>query len=174
MDEKERRQAGLDRCRECIYRSGGYTGSETPWACDYMAMTGHARSKKCGPGLDCTEYRKGDRLEIPATDFPKPEPETKKRHPGPESVVTGQTELEAVRLYEEGWSDQRIANALGVNKNTVWYWRQRTKRPANRNARRACPNIVDCIRRVANGETTGMTLKKRGAEELLALLEGRS
>lgn len=64
MDKRERYQKGRERCRTCVYRAGTSGKDGTACGCDYISITGRPRSAICKPGLDCTVYRKGKRMEV--------------------------------------------------------------------------------------------------------------
>jgi tRNA(Ile2) C34 agmatinyltransferase TiaS len=51
--KKEKPEYDMTACKGCRYLSQIASGLRV---CDYIGVTGKARSKICNPGADCTEY----------------------------------------------------------------------------------------------------------------------
>lgn len=88
----------------CLYFSGG--------TCDYLLITGHARSLICPSGRRCT---------------------VKTTHTGyVRSLHLTKEEQEAVRkLYDQGFSDPVIARAVNSTRQIVRHWRLKNNLPPN-------------------------------------------
>lgn len=100
-------------CKGCYY--GTHTGEL--WVCDYILMTGHRRP--CPPGEGCT-------VRIEAA-------QDRKRAWKERNTMSKRTwdTGRARKLYDDGWSDARIAAELGTKPNAVAFWRRGLKLPAN-------------------------------------------
>ena len=85
--------------------------------CDYFLITGKLRG--CAGGTLCTRYEHaaGKKRKVPPlpTIF-------KKEKSGLYTAFQS--------LYEEGYSDQEIADAMGVSKETVARWRRGERLPS--------------------------------------------
>lgn len=49
----------MSKCSTCQYRAA----STNDWKCEYILLVGHSRG--CEPGELCTQYVRGDRLQLP-------------------------------------------------------------------------------------------------------------
>lgn len=99
-------------CNGCFYwvHCGGVM------ICDYSGYHEHLRSSICPPGKDCTV-----RSDI------KPEDKA----PGRRLGTMLWNEKKAKELYDAGYTDAAIAEAVGTRKNNIFAWRKRRKLPAN-------------------------------------------
>ncbi len=97
-------------CKGCLHL--GWAGKEP--ICDYLGQVGHVRP--CPPGEGCTEHT---RLKAPQ---------------GTQTVIKRKyarlDKERAKALYDAGLGDQRIAQELGVHKDTVCAWRRRNGLPS--------------------------------------------
>lgn len=75
---------------------------------------------------NCPFFAKGDRLLTPRVDLDisYPSPNRKKRQPIEHE--------KALRLYEQGMTDNQISRQLGVREYTVFNWRHRNGLPAQK------------------------------------------
>lgn len=103
------------RRNKCIYKG---TNTDT---CDYLLITGKPRG--CPAGAKCTRYSTGKK----ARKVPKLPTTFKKGNPG--LFVAFES------MYEEGFSDQQIADALGVSKEIVGKWRRGERLPSRETRR---------------------------------------
>ena len=90
--------------------------------CDYSGYHEHLRSSICPPGKDCTV-----RSDIKSED----------KDPGRRLGTMLWDEKKAKELYDAGYTDAAIAEAVGTRKNNIFAWRKRRKLPANARGRRA-------------------------------------
>lgn len=90
--------------------------------CDYSGYHEHLRSLICPPGKDCTV-----RSNIKSED---------KAH-GRRLGAMLWNEKKAKELYDAGYTDAAIAEAVGTRKNNIFAWRKRRKLSANARGRRA-------------------------------------
>ena len=105
----------------CNRNDCAYKGTNTD-TCDYILVTGKRRG--CPAGPLCIRYKPVNAKERNVPQLPST---FKKDRSG--LFVAFQS------LYEEGYSDQEIAAALGVSKETVARWR-RSERLPSRETRR--------------------------------------
>ena len=105
----------------CNRNDCAYKGTNTD-TCDYFLITGKRRG--CPAGPLCIRYKPVTAKERKVPQLPST---FKKDRSG--LFVAFQS------LYEEGYSDQEIAAALGVSKETVARWR-RSERLPSRETRR--------------------------------------
>lgn len=100
----------------CTRTSCSFYGTNTN-TCDYILITGQRRA--CPPGPLCTKYKpvNGRHRKMPQL------PTTFKK--GNSGLFTA-----FETMYEEGFSDQKIAEALGVSRDTVSRWRRNERLPS--------------------------------------------
>lgn len=98
------------RCAKCRW-SDKWTR-----CCDYISLTGHARSRICPPGDACTvfELDKGEGHQTSGIPMPAEARNVKKLNFPVD---------QALALYREGRRDREIAEELGVSKQTIQRWR---------------------------------------------------
>lgn len=107
-------------CKGCAYAvclSGA-------WCCDYLSITGHCRP--CPPGEGCT-VRKAAEMD----------PKRKWKGDIPVKGQTWDTE-KARALYEQDWSDARIAKEVGTTAASVARWRKELGLPSLIERRGVC------------------------------------
>ena len=105
----------------CNRNDCAYKGTNTD-TCDYILVTGKRRG--CPAGPLCLRYK----------------PVTAKERKVPQLPSTFKKDRSGLyiafqSLYEEGYSDQEIADTMGVGKETVARWR-RSERLPSRETRR--------------------------------------
>lgn len=105
----------------CKRTSCAFFGTNTH-TCDYILVTGKRRG--CPAGPLCLRYKPVTAKERKVPQLPST---FKKDRSGLYTAFQS--------LYEEGYSDQEIAAALGVSKETVARWR-RSERLPSRETRR--------------------------------------
>lgn len=105
----------------CNRKGCSFKGANTN-TCDYILITGQRRG--CPGGPLCIRYKPVNERKREAPPLPT---RFKKGNPG--LFVAFES------LYEEGFSDQQIADALGVSKDMVAKWR-RSERLPSRETRR--------------------------------------
>ena len=105
----------------CNRNDCAYKGTNTD-TCDYILVTGKRRG--CPAGPLCLRYKP---VTVKERKIPQLPSTFKKDRSG--LFVAFQS------LYEEGYSDQEIASALGVSKEIVARWR-RSERLPSRETRR--------------------------------------
>ena len=105
----------------CNRNDCAFKGTNTD-TCDYILVTGKRRG--CPAGPLCVRYKSVSARERKVPQLPST---FKKDRSGLYTAFQS--------LYEEGFSDQEIAAALGVSKETVARWR-RSERLPNRETRR--------------------------------------
>lgn len=102
-----------ERCRhpDCLYRVHGEYSKM--WQCNYFFMTGQCRTAGLSPEeakpCNCREY------------VPEKEKGWEKR---------------ALELYDDGATDEQIAEAIGKTFNTVRMWRYGKRLPKNKDRRK--------------------------------------
>lgn len=105
----------------CNRNDCAYKGRNTD-TCDYFLITGKLRG--CAVGTLCTRYEHttGKKRKVPPlpTIF-------KKEKSGLYTAFQS--------LYEEGYSDQEIADAMGVSRDTVARWRRGERLPSRETRR---------------------------------------
>ena len=90
--------------KTCLYFSAG--------TCDFLLITGHARSLICPAGRRCT-------VKATHTEYVR-------------SIHLTQEEQRAVRkLYDQGFSDPVIARAVNSTRQIVRHWRLKNNLPPN-------------------------------------------
>lgn len=97
------------KCRTpqpCIYYS------KVDGTCGYGLITGHSRILICGPGNECT---------VKETD-----------HRDKRLSMSVEEEDAAKKLYDQGFSDPVIAQALNQTRVIIRGWRLRSGLPANK------------------------------------------
>lgn len=104
-----------ERCSKCFYRANDTSGH----TCDYLTITGHARIKVSpAAGDKCTAYR--------------PRVSGRNRVSERRAIITmphKHNERTQIRyrqmreMWEQGWTDGKIADELGISKHTVKRWR---------------------------------------------------
>ena len=108
----------------CNRNDCAFKGTHTD-TCDYILITGKRRGCPAGPlclrykPVTAEERKERKVLYIPTT--------FKKDHSG--LFVAFQS------LYEEGYSDQEIADAMGVGRETVGKWRREERLPGRETRR---------------------------------------
>lgn len=105
----------------CNRNDCAFKGTNTD-TCDYLLITGKRRG--CPAGPLCLRYKPVTAKERKVPQLPST---FKKDRSGLYTAFQS--------LYEEGYSDQEIAAALGVSKETVARWR-RSERLPSRETRR--------------------------------------
>ncbi len=105
------------RCRTCRYR---WQVSETEVCCGYFCITG--RRRPCPPGAGCTEYIRDERAAKERAQAPR------------QRQISWDTD-HARRLWQDGATDQEIADAVGASKDAVRHWRQRRQMRCNQGPR---------------------------------------
>ena len=105
----------------CNRNNCAFKGTNTD-TCDYLLITGKRRG--CPAGPLCLRYKPVTAKERKVPQLPST---FKKDRSGLYTAFQS--------LYEEGYSDQEIAAALGVSKETVTRWR-RSERLPGRETRR--------------------------------------
>ena len=108
---------GKIRCPECRYRAAKFSD----YTCDYAGITGHTRpSRRSGAGILSRSSRR--------------RPQSVRSRKGPPSLSTQAvggpgTTGRRLMLYDQKWSDSKIAAAMGCDVNSVLAWRKREKLP---------------------------------------------
>lgn len=110
---------GKIRCPECRYRAAKFSN----YTCDYAGITGHTR--RAVPPERCRHFE------------PEQPPEAAKRAKpkGPAIAINPSRRRtrydweKAKMLYDQKWSDSKIAAAMGCGVNSVFAWRKREKLP---------------------------------------------
>lgn len=110
---------GKIRCPECIYRAAKFS----EYACDYAGITGHTR--RAVPPERCKHFEPGKPLAGARGEKPKGRPICI----NPVRRRTRYDWEKAKRLYDQKWSDPKIADAMGCRVQSVWEWRKREKLP---------------------------------------------
>ena len=105
----------------CNRNDCAFKGTNTD-TCDYILVTGKRRG--CPAGPLCLRYKPVTAKERKVPQLPST---FKKDRSG--LFVAFQS------LYEEGYSDQEIAAALGVSKETVGRWRRSERLPCRETRR---------------------------------------
>lgn len=105
----------------CNRNDCAFKGTNTD-TCDYLLITGKRRG--CPAGPLCLRYKPVTAKERKVPQLPST---FKKDRSGLYTAFQS--------LYEEGYSDQEIAAALGVSRDTVTRWR-RSERLPSRETRR--------------------------------------
>ena len=107
----------MNKCEKCTYWCV-HTGT-----CDYILIAGERRG--C-PIDDCTRFEKNK------TDKRKrfAPIQIKKARKPPKPYVHPDEEA-MMRLYKQGMSDGKIANATSVSRRSVFLWRKRNGLPSN-------------------------------------------
>lgn len=100
----------------CKRTSCAYFGTNTH-TCDYILITGQRRG--CPGGRLCKRYKP---LKARKREMPPLPTRFKKGSPG--LFVAFES------MYEEGFSDVQIAEALGVSRDTVSGWRRKERLPS--------------------------------------------
>ena len=105
----------------CNRNNCAFKGTNTD-TCDYLLITGKRRG--CPAGPLCLRYK----------------PVTAKERKVPQLPSTFKKDRSGLfiafqSLYEEGYSDQEIAAALGVSKETVARWRRGERLPGRETRR---------------------------------------
>ncbi len=111
-------------CKGCAYLGDTYGGK----SCDYLYITG--RRRPCPVGKGCT-VRARKKAKRGSCETPRRE---KSKTPGRREYKR-LDQSRARELYEEGWSDRRIAKTLGVHADTVRRWRKRSALVCQRDRR---------------------------------------
>lgn len=120
------------RKRRCKYYSLRHDG------CDYMLITGHARSKICPPGEKCTVWATGKKPKTRAQIAIAPKRQEEDR---PKSTGRPSYDREAISrhiwpLYEEErLSDRKIGELVGVSEGYIRLWRKLHGYPPNHNTK---------------------------------------
>lgn len=121
-------EKGEIRCHECLFSADGIYNAS--YLCNYATLTGHCRTKivrRKGPdGV----WRKVKTVETPeeCTRFlPRKGHQQRKlqreaKKPGTKCRSPRRDWDKARKLYDEGQSVARIAEALGCSKNAVYDW----------------------------------------------------
>lgn len=100
----------------CNRNDCAFKGTNTD-TCDYILVTGKRRG--CPAGPLCLRYK----------------PVTAKERKVPQLPSTFKKDRYGLytafeTMYEEGFSDREIAEALGVSRDTVSKWRRKERRPS--------------------------------------------
>ena len=100
----------------CNRNDCAFKGTNTD-TCDYILVTGKRRG--CPAGPLCLRYK----------------PVTAKERKVPQLPSTFKKERSGLytafeTMYEEGFSDKQIADALGVSRDTVSSWRRKERLPS--------------------------------------------
>lgn len=98
---------GKIRCLECRYRAAKFSD----YTCDYAGITGHTR-RAVPPEAAKRAKPKGPAIAI-----------------NPSRRRTRYDWEKAKMLYDQKWSDSKIAAAMGCDVNSVFAWRKREKLP---------------------------------------------
>lgn len=110
---------GKIRCPECRYRAAKFSD----YTCDYAGITGHTR--RAVPPERCRHFEPEQPLEAAKRAKPK----------GPAIAINPSRRRtrydweKAKTLYDQKWSDSKIAAAMGCDVNSVLAWRKREKLP---------------------------------------------
>lgn len=107
------------KCPECIYRAAKFS----EYACDYAGITGHTR--RAVPPERCKHFEPGKPLAGTRGEKPKGRPICI----NPVRRRTRYDWEKAKRLYDQKWSDPKIADAMGCRVQSVREWRKREKLP---------------------------------------------
>ena len=105
------------KCPECIYRAAKFA----EYACDYAGITGHTR--RAVPPERCKHFEPGKIREEMRGERPK----------GPALSINPSRRRsrydweKAKKLYNQKWSDRKIADAMGCRVQSVREWRKREK-----------------------------------------------
>lgn len=110
---------GKVRCRECIYRAIG----QRFYACDYAWITG--RTRWAVPPEQCRHFQAGP----PIQRDPNGRPRGAAIAINPSRRKTRYDWEKAKRLYNQKWSDPKIADAMGCRVQSVLEWRKRENLP---------------------------------------------
>lgn len=110
---------GKIRCPECRYRAAKFSD----YTCDYAGITGHTRrpSRRSGAGILSRSSRRRPQSV-----------RSRKGPPSPSTQAVGGPRYDwekAKMLYDQKWSDSKIAAAMGCDVNSVLAWRKREKLP---------------------------------------------
>lgn len=100
----------------CKRKSCAYFGTNTH-TCDYILITGQRRG--CPAGPLCNRYKP---LNARHRKVPQLPSTFKKDRSGLYTAFE--------TMYEEGFSDKQIADALGVSRDTVSSWRRKERLPS--------------------------------------------
>ena len=116
-----------EKCAGCLFKCMEGT-------CDFLIITGHARSKICPPGDKCTvraetEQEYYERCRIYLNGAIPPPPGDRGRGEQRELPFD---ESMAWQMYSvECLNDQEIAKNLGVTSASIFRWRRRNALPTN-------------------------------------------
>ena len=99
----------------CKRTSCAYFGTNTH-TCDYILITGQRRG--CPGGRLCERYKSVNARRRKVPQLPST---FKKERSGLYTAFD--------TMYEEGFSDKQIADALGVSRDTVSKWRRKERLP---------------------------------------------
>ena len=107
------------RCPECIYRAAKFS----EYACDFAGITGHTR--RAVPPERCRHFE----TEQPPEAAKRAKPKGPAIAINPSRRRTRYDWEKAKTLYDQKWSDSKIATAMGCDVNSVLAWRKREKLP---------------------------------------------
>lgn len=117
-------------CEKCVYYQN------TSFTCNYIFF--EDRSRGCPPGTGCdkrttrSEYRKRMSISLKPIKARKPRNEVRKNGEKQVGVrISADENIRRMELYKSGLSDRKIAEAIGVAKNTISRWRKVRNLPAN-------------------------------------------
>ena len=99
-------------CKGCIY----LTCTDNFWTCDYILYTGVSRGGPVGAG--CKRKKIGNKRKVYPTVAPSINKKKWSDSFNPEV---------ARQLFDEGFSDEEIAQRLGTTRRRIQDWRQRAR-----------------------------------------------
>lgn len=105
------------KCASCIFRAA----ENMDYLCDFALLTGHTR--QAVPPELCEHFEPGEPLESKRN--------ARTKGPGiainPSRRKTRYDWEKAKKLYDQKWSDPKIADAMGCRVQAVLMWRKREK-----------------------------------------------
>lgn len=117
-------------CEKCVYYQN------TSFTCNYIFF--EDRSRGCPPGTGCdkrttrSEYRRRMSISLKPIKARKPRNEVRKNGENQVGVrISADENIRRMELYKSGLSDRKIAEAIGVAKNTISRWRKVRNLSAN-------------------------------------------
>jgi len=126
---KRKRPYNIETCKRCRYR--GFLDYDTQICCNYIGITGHARSL-LPPREDgqCPAFEEGELQSLP---IPRPMVGEPKERPEPRSPADSMADRfkQMQDLYDQGMTDREIGEEMRCSERTVSSWRRRAGLPGN-------------------------------------------
>lgn len=117
-----------DKCTKCLHFIGTVRDKNT-WMCGFMLRTGHMRESSA---KDCDKFT----LKTAADD----DESSGSYHPPHHSRNYVEKRRKMYLLYEKGYNDRQIAEAMGCSSGTVWQWRNKAGLPTQAEKKKNLPS----------------------------------